>query len=200
MLQGVAGVVLLVLNWAVFAATVYAAAAVHAAMQRPDAYTAADKLTKPVWLLILIGSALLLLLLRGTFGMAIAAVAAALVAAGTVGFPAPAAAQSDFIDHIRWVSYDGLPTLRVYLTAAGREVAGDLGRSAAQSETAWAQLLALAPDADTPGMRGQFLCHWTFAEIAQPGKPTWDLEPWRPPVDDGAMIVAGCNPGGAERG
>ena len=26
---------------------------VHAAMQRPDAYTAADKMTKPVWLLIL---------------------------------------------------------------------------------------------------------------------------------------------------
>ncbi len=26
---------------------------VHAAMQRPDAYTAADKLTKPVWLVIL---------------------------------------------------------------------------------------------------------------------------------------------------
>ncbi len=26
---------------------------VHAAMQRPDAYTAADKMTKPVWLVIL---------------------------------------------------------------------------------------------------------------------------------------------------
>jgi len=26
---------------------------VHAALQRPDAYTAADKLTKPVWLVIL---------------------------------------------------------------------------------------------------------------------------------------------------
>jgi hypothetical protein len=26
---------------------------VHAAMQRPDAYTAADKMTKPVWLIIL---------------------------------------------------------------------------------------------------------------------------------------------------
>ena len=31
--------------------TVYAF--VHAAMQRPDAYTAAEKLTKPVWLVIL---------------------------------------------------------------------------------------------------------------------------------------------------
>ncbi len=61
MLQGVAGVVLSVLEWAVFAATVYAF--VHAAMQRPDAYTAADKLTKPVWLVILgvAGAAVLLL-------------------------------------------------------------------------------------------------------------------------------------------
>lgn len=57
MLQGVAGVVLYVLVWAVFLATVYAF--VHAAMQRPDAYPAVDKQTKPVWLGILGVSALL---------------------------------------------------------------------------------------------------------------------------------------------
>jgi hypothetical protein len=72
MLQGVAGVVLQVLFWAVLAATVYAF--VHAAMQRPDAYTAVDKLTKPVWLVIL-GAAALLALVLGVTGMAIAAVA-----------------------------------------------------------------------------------------------------------------------------
>ena len=49
---------------------------VHAAMQRPDAYTAADKLTKPVWLVILGVAALLTLLLGGTLGSVIAAVAA----------------------------------------------------------------------------------------------------------------------------
>ena len=64
---------LLVLNWAVLAATVYAF--VHAAMQRPDAYTAADKLTKPVWLVILGVSGLLALVLGGTLGSVIAAVA-----------------------------------------------------------------------------------------------------------------------------
>ncbi|EID16063.1 membrane protein [Mycolicibacterium phlei DSM 43072] len=61
---------------AVLATTVYAF--VHAAMQRQDAYTAADKLTKPVWLVI-IGIAGLLALLFGpgsVFGAAIAAVAA----------------------------------------------------------------------------------------------------------------------------
>ena len=51
MLQGVAGAVLYVLIWAVFLTTVYAF--IHAAMQRPDAYPAVDKLTKPVWLIIL---------------------------------------------------------------------------------------------------------------------------------------------------
>lgn len=43
--------VLLVLQVAVLVMAVYAF--VHAALQRPDAYTAADKLTKPVWLVIL---------------------------------------------------------------------------------------------------------------------------------------------------
>lgn len=64
---------LLVLNWAVLAVTVYAF--VHAAVQRPDAYTAADKLTKPVWLVILGVSGLLALVLGGTLGSVIAAVA-----------------------------------------------------------------------------------------------------------------------------
>jgi protein-tyrosine-phosphatase len=62
------------------------------------------------------------------------------------------------------------------------------------------EVLAQAPDADTPGMRSQFLCHWRFAEFAQPGKTSWDLEPWRPAVDDNTMLLAGCNPGGAEKG
>ena len=57
-----------------FAVAAYAF--VHAAMQRPDAYTAAGKLTKPVWLLIIGGSVLLLLVFRDPFGAAIAAVAA----------------------------------------------------------------------------------------------------------------------------
>ena len=42
---------MLVLQLAVLVTAVYAF--VHAALQRPDAYTAADKLTKPVWLVIL---------------------------------------------------------------------------------------------------------------------------------------------------
>lgn len=72
MLQGVAGLVLEVVFWMVTAVTIYAF--VHAAMQRPDAYAAAEKLTKPVWLVIL-GVAGLLSLFLGVTGVAIAAVA-----------------------------------------------------------------------------------------------------------------------------
>ncbi|MCH9729026.1 MAG: DUF2516 family protein [Actinomycetia bacterium] len=64
--------VLLALQVAVLATAVYAF--VHAAIQRPDAYTAADKLTKPVWLVIL-GGGVLLAFVLGVMGVAIAAVA-----------------------------------------------------------------------------------------------------------------------------
>ncbi|BBX66806.1 hypothetical protein MPSYJ_02670 [Mycolicibacterium psychrotolerans] len=67
------GYVLFALQVAVLVTTVYAF--VHAAIQRPDAYTAAEKLTKPVWLVIL-GVAVLLALVLGITGVAIAAVAA----------------------------------------------------------------------------------------------------------------------------
>ncbi|BBX50132.1 DUF2516 family protein [Mycolicibacterium poriferae] len=73
MLQGLVGYVLLALQIAVLVAVVYAF--VHAAMQRPDAYPAVDKLTKPVWLVIL-GVAGLLVLVLDVLGMAIGAVAA----------------------------------------------------------------------------------------------------------------------------
>jgi hypothetical protein len=72
-LQGLVGYVLFGLQVAVVATAVYAF--VHAALQRPDAYTAAEKLTKPVWLVIL-GVGVLLALVLGITGVAIAAVAA----------------------------------------------------------------------------------------------------------------------------
>jgi hypothetical protein len=66
---------MIVLGIAVLVTSVYAF--VHAAMQRHDAYTAADKLTKPVWLLILAGAVVLTTLLFGSpIFMVIAACAA----------------------------------------------------------------------------------------------------------------------------
>lgn len=70
-------IVMYVLSVAVLLTAVYAF--VHAALQRSDAYTAADKLTKPVWLVILGGAAAvtsILYPLFGVLGMAVAAVAA----------------------------------------------------------------------------------------------------------------------------
>ncbi|AFE15454.1 hypothetical protein MRGA327_03005 [Mycobacterium tuberculosis RGTB327] len=65
------GTVMLVLLVAVLVTAVYAF--VHAALQRPDAYTAADKLTKPVWLVILgaaVALASILYPVLGVLGMA----------------------------------------------------------------------------------------------------------------------------------
>jgi len=65
-------VVLFYLQVAVALTALYAL--VHAAMQRPDAYTAADKMTKPVWLLIL-GAAVPLTMMLSALGAAIGACA-----------------------------------------------------------------------------------------------------------------------------
>lgn len=67
---------MLVLLVAVLVTAVYAF--VHAALQRLDAYTAADKLTKPVWLVILgaaVALASILYPVLGVLGMAMSACA-----------------------------------------------------------------------------------------------------------------------------
>jgi hypothetical protein len=109
----------------------------------------------------------------------------------------PATPSPPFIDHIQWARWQGLPSLRVFPTPSGRMAARQPG-TAADADEAWAEVLALSPDADTAGMRAQFVCHWQFAELAQPGKASWNLEPWRPVVDDAEMFATGCNPGGPE--
>lgn len=101
-----------------------------------------------------------------------------------------------YVDHTMWTHWDGATSLRVYPTPAGRRASG-LGATQSGDE-AWSEVLNLAPDADTPGMRAQFMCHWYFAEAGAPGKTSWNLEPWRPVVDDNQMVRARCNPGGAE--
>ncbi|WP_246241120.1 DUF2599 domain-containing protein [Mycolicibacterium madagascariense] len=107
------------------------------------------------------------------------------------------AAAPPFIDHTEWTHWNGLSSLHVYPTAAGRRAAAEFNEDA-QGQEAWTEVLRLSPDADTPGMRAQFLCHWAFAEKVQPGKTSWNLEPWRPVVSDQTMVDTRCNPGGAE--
>jgi hypothetical protein len=99
-----------------------------------------------------------------------------------------------YIEHTEWTKVGNLPSLRVYPTAAGRKPSVGV----VNPDAAWAQVVALSPGADTPGMREQFVCHLRFAEFAEPGKVSWNIEPWRPVVNGANMIESRCNPGGAE--
>lgn len=138
-----------------------------------------------------------------------AVLAAPAVALALLGSPPVAAlARADatpsppFVDHTQWARWQGLPSLRVFPTPSGRAAARQPGTGTAGSlaDEAWGEVLALSPDADTPGMRAQFLCHWQLAEFVQPGKTSWNLEPWRPVVDDAEMFATACNPGAPEEG
>jgi hypothetical protein len=122
------------------------------------------------------------------------AVAAPDPGSGAANPPAPA---PPYIDHTQWAQWHARASLRVFPSPAGR-TASRIPEATALADEAWAEVLALSPDADTAGMRAQFLCHWQFAELAQPGKVSWNLEPWRPVVDDTEMVASGCNPGGPE--
>lgn len=105
--------------------------------------------------------------------------------------------RQPFVDHTEWVYSAGLSSLRVYPSRGGRSAAREPG-TLGTADRAWAEVVGWAPEADTPGMRAQFLCHWRFAELAYPGKTSWNLEPWRPVVDDAEMVASGCNPGGPQ--
>ncbi|MEB3031353.1 DUF2599 domain-containing protein [Mycolicibacter sp. MYC340] len=102
-----------------------------------------------------------------------------------------------YVHHTQWVSYEDGTSLRVYPTDTGRTEAGEPG-TLRQGEQAWSEVVRRNPEANTAGMRAQFLCHWQFAEFIQPGKTSWNLEPWRPDVSTANLLANGCNPGGAE--
>ncbi|MFE3544115.1 DUF2516 family protein [Nocardia sp. NPDC059177] len=65
MVHGLTSMILLVLWLAALGATIFAL--IHAVRQRSDAFTAVDKLTKPIWLAILAGALIFLLLGVGGF-------------------------------------------------------------------------------------------------------------------------------------
>jgi hypothetical protein len=130
--------------------------------------------------------------LRRPVAIAVGPVLAALLfAPAAAADPAP-----PYVDHVEWAKFGDLSSLRVYPTAAGREAS--VVATATTEAAAWAEVLALSPDADTPGMFAQFICHWELAELGYPGKTSWNLEPWRPVVSDEQMWDTRCNPGGTE--
>jgi hypothetical protein len=115
----------------------------------------------------------------------------------TAPSPAGSAVDSDaglaLIDHVRWGSTSKGRQLQVFPTPAGRT-----DRDPSAAARAWAEILSDAPNAGTAGMYDQFLCHWNYARVVEPDKPSWDLEPWRPAVGYRATVAALCNPGGSE--
>ena len=128
---------------------------------------------------------------------AVAAAAAVAVGVAPAASATPATVGPPYVARVAWAKWGDLSSLRVYPTAAGRDLSGRPGTSA-QAAEAWSEVLALSPDAAIAGMREQFVCHWQFAELFEPGKTSWNLEPWRPEVSQEEMVSAGCNPGGTE--
>ncbi|WP_253787639.1 DUF2599 domain-containing protein [Nocardia amikacinitolerans] len=98
------------------------------------------------------------------------------------------------VDHVEWTENMDGRRLLVFPSEAGRRTTYP-----GSDERAWQEVLAHSPAADAPGMRDQFICHWDWARLVQPNKPSWNLEPWRPAVGYPATVQASCNPGGPER-
>jgi len=103
-----------------------------------------------------------------------------------------------YIARTQWVQTEVGPSLQVYPTDAGRQVT-----EPGAQDTAWREVVAKSSpygqySASSPGMRAQFDCHWVWARAVAPDKPSWNLEPGRPVVDENEMVSARCNPGAPE--
>lgn len=112
---------------------------------------------------------------------------------GTSTAAASTAAGPPYIAKAVWRTLPSGRSLQIQPTPAGRAAEG-----ATAERAAWAEVLTLAPDADTAGMRAQFECHWELARLADPDKRSWNLEPWRPVVSGQQLLRTRCNPGGPE--
>ncbi|GFG52646.1 hypothetical protein CQY20_01340 [Mycolicibacterium agri] len=130
--------------------------------------------------------------LAATAAAMIAALATPVVAAADTTVPGP-----PYVAHAEWAKWGDLSSLRVYPTDSARAASTQPGTTA-QADQMWAEVLTVSPDADIAGMREQFMCHWHYAELAYPGKESWNLEPWRPEVSWDEMLASHCNPGGTE--
>jgi hypothetical protein len=128
--------------------------------------------------------------LRAAYEVAAPDLLAVTVSPGLTGaaFDAPGTVRvwvgTVMLESATWGEREGGRSLAVDPTPWAR--AGGL---AAQDGT-WAAVVAQEPEADTNGMRDQFLCH----AVGAPDKDTWNLEPWRPDVGSLATLAARCNP------
>ena len=107
------------------------------------------------------------------------------------------------IDHAQWVyqRYQDKParcgwTLEVTPTLLARANAGSFG-------TAWQGWDELYNDYknvgrgikhNLDGLKNQYVCHQVVVAVVSPGKPSWNLDEWRPDVSFPATVRARCNP------
>ncbi len=107
---------------------------------------------------------------------------------GTAGTSAdaPSTLYPALVADARWVTREGERALVVTPTTYLREHG-----SVEVAEEAWRRVSVAVPDADTPGMQDQFICHAQYAST----KTGWYLEPARPAVGYPRTVLTGCNPG-----
>lgn len=93
------------------------------------------------------------------------------------------------IERVEWIPHPDGRRLAVFPTDYGRYDA-----PASAWPAAWDEVIHLEPGVGHEHMRDQFRCHVEFARLAEPDKPSWNLELWRPDVDYLGTVVARCNP------
>lgn len=91
----------------------------------------------------------------------------------------------------RWVQRGDEKSLRIEPADSVR-----MWSTSAAQQALWTEVLNTVPEADSPGMRDQFVCHVAFAAT----KEAWFLEPARPDVGYPATVAARCNPGAVPDG
>ena len=111
----------------------------------------------------------------------------------TASTSATPTAMPPFVARAQWVRGSGGRSLQIFPTASGRAAQG-----ASMTTRRGARWSGSAPDADQPGMRAQFDCHWTFARLVDPDKPSWNIEPWRRSSPTRRWWMPGATPGAPE--
>ena len=104
--------------------------------------------------------------------------------------------QHDLVDHVAWTqnpSGNG-HTLQVYMTGKGKDDSRYDPNHAFAEAAADANLSPSSPLWGT--LQDQFDCHAEVVATVDYGKPSWNLDDWRPDLGVAGDINAGCNPGG----
>lgn len=104
---------------------------------------------------------------------------------GATGRGSADGSERQFISSVTSSSEPEGMVFHVRPTRAGRLADRD------ELDIAWEQAVARGVP-DQAGLRQQFLCH--PLSIVARGKPTWDLETWRPTVGGLRTMLAACNP------